>query len=57
VKGAFTDAVKARQGAFELADNGTIFLDEIGELSPDLQPSCFAPWTSARPSAWALTSH
>jgi len=37
-KGAFTDAVKARQGAFELADNGTIFLDEIGELSPDLQP-------------------
>jgi len=37
-KGAFTDAVKARQGAFELADNGTIFLDEIGELSLDLQP-------------------
>jgi DNA-binding NtrC family response regulator len=37
-KGAFTDAVKARQGAFELSDNGTIFLDEIGELSLDLQP-------------------
>ncbi|NTW60145.1 MAG: sigma 54-dependent Fis family transcriptional regulator [Nitrospirae bacterium] len=37
-KGAFTDAVKVRQGAFELADKGTIFLDEIGELSPDLQP-------------------
>jgi transcriptional regulator with PAS, ATPase and Fis domain len=37
-KGAFTDAVKSRQGAFELADGGTIFLDEIGELSPDLQP-------------------
>jgi DNA-binding NtrC family response regulator len=37
-KGAFTDAVKARPGAFELADNGTIFLDEIGELSLDLQP-------------------
>jgi transcriptional regulator with PAS, ATPase and Fis domain len=37
-KGAFTDAIKARQGAFELADNGTIFLDEIGELSLDLQP-------------------
>jgi len=37
-KGAFTDAVKARQGAFELADNGAIFLDEIGELSLDLQP-------------------
>jgi DNA-binding NtrC family response regulator len=37
-KGAFTDAVKTRQGAFELADSGTIFLDEIGELSLDLQP-------------------
>ena len=37
-KGAFTDAVKFRQGAFELADSGTIFLDEIGELSLDLQP-------------------
>ncbi|HUJ17139.1 MAG TPA: sigma 54-interacting transcriptional regulator [Nitrospirota bacterium] len=37
-KGAFTDAVKSRQGAFELADNGTLFLDEIGELAPPLQP-------------------
>ncbi len=37
-KGAFTDAVKSRQGAFELANNGTLFLDEIGELSPALQP-------------------
>jgi DNA-binding NtrC family response regulator len=37
-KGAFTDAVKTRQGAFELADGGTMFLDEIGELSLDLQP-------------------
>ncbi len=37
-KGAFTDAVKARQGAFELAQGGTIFLDEIGELTPSLQP-------------------
>ncbi len=37
-KGAFTDAVKTRPGAFELADGGTIFLDEIGELSLDLQP-------------------
>ena len=37
-KGAFTDAVKSRQGAFELAQDGTIFLDEIGELTPTLQP-------------------
>ena len=37
-KGAFTDAVKMRLGAFELAHGGTIFLDEIGELSLELQP-------------------
>ncbi len=37
-KGAFTDAVKSRQGAFELADGGTLFLDEIGELALALQP-------------------
>jgi DNA-binding NtrC family response regulator len=37
-KGAFTDAVKSRQGAIELADGGTLFLDEIGELTPVLQP-------------------
>ncbi len=37
-KGAFTGAVKARKGAFEEATGGTIFLDEIGELTPDLQP-------------------
>ena len=38
VKGAFTGANNDRQGAFELADGGTVFLDEIGDLSPDLQP-------------------
>src|SRR5207237_9593802 len=37
-KGAFTGAVTARQGAFELANGGTVFLDELGELSLDLQP-------------------
>ncbi|HUQ03160.1 MAG TPA: sigma 54-interacting transcriptional regulator [Kofleriaceae bacterium] len=37
-KGAFTGAASARTGAFEAATGGTIFLDEIGELSPDLQP-------------------
>jgi formate hydrogenlyase transcriptional activator len=36
-KGAFTGAVALRQGRFELADGGTIFLDEIGDLSPDIQ--------------------
>ncbi|MBD3290310.1 response regulator [candidate division KSB1 bacterium] len=37
VKGAFTGALKDRSGKFELADGGTIFLDEIGDLREDLQ--------------------
>jgi len=37
-RGAFTGAVEARPGVFELADGGTIFLDEIGELPLELQP-------------------
>ncbi|MFC1683627.1 PEP-CTERM-box response regulator transcription factor [Candidatus Zixiibacteriota bacterium] len=36
-KGAFTGAVERRKGKFEIANGGTIFLDEIGELSPALQ--------------------
>ncbi|HVZ89787.1 MAG TPA: sigma-54 dependent transcriptional regulator [Polyangia bacterium] len=37
-RGAFTGAVSSRQGVFEAAAGGTVFLDEIGELSIDLQP-------------------
>ncbi|MCB9558305.1 MAG: sigma 54-interacting transcriptional regulator [Deltaproteobacteria bacterium] len=37
-KGAFTGATEQRQGAFELADGGTLFIDEIGELALELQP-------------------
>jgi NtrC-family two-component system response regulator AlgB len=37
VRGAFTGAMKDRQGRFEMADGGTIFLDEIGELSSSIQ--------------------
>jgi two-component system, NtrC family, response regulator AlgB len=37
VKGAFTGAVKDRQGRFEAADEGSIFLDEIGELGQPIQ--------------------
>jgi len=36
-KGAFTGAHKSRMGRFEMASGGTIFLDEIGEMSPALQ--------------------
>ena len=37
VKGAFTGAIQARPGRFELANGGAIFLDEIGDMSPKLQ--------------------
>jgi DNA-binding NtrC family response regulator len=36
-KGAFTDARSQRKGIFEIADGGTIFLDEIGDTSPKIQ--------------------
>jgi len=36
-KGAFTGAVSARKGRFVVADGGTVFLDEVGEISPSMQ--------------------
>jgi transcriptional regulator with GAF, ATPase, and Fis domain len=38
VKGAFSGAVRDRNGRFQLADGGTLFLDEIGDLPPEIQP-------------------
>src|SRR5438067_1472815 len=37
VRGAFTGAVRAKEGLLAIAQGGTVFLDEIGELPPDLQ--------------------
>jgi two-component system, NtrC family, response regulator HupR/HoxA len=37
MKGAFTGAVKDKKGLFEVADGGTFFLDEVGDMSPALQ--------------------
>jgi DNA-binding NtrC family response regulator len=37
-KGAFTDAKERKQGLFEIADRGSVFLDEIGDLAVELQP-------------------
>ena len=37
VKGSFTGAIKDKKGLFEVANRGTLFIDEIGEMSPNLQ--------------------
>ena len=43
-KGAFTGALERRKGKFDSANGGSLFLDEIGELSLSLQPNpCLSP--------------
>jgi two-component system NtrC family response regulator len=42
VKGAFTGANQNKEGLLAMAEGGTIFLDEVGELPVDLQAKCFA---------------
>ena len=37
-RGAFTDAKQAKRGLFEVAGRGTLFLDEVGEIAPEVQP-------------------
>ncbi len=52
-KGAFTGANQQRRGKFEMAEGGTIFLDEIGDISPKLQVDLCACCRSAASTAWA----
>jgi transcriptional regulator with PAS, ATPase and Fis domain len=56
VRGAFTGAVRDKAGLFEVAGNGTIFLDEIGEVAPTVRPSCSGRCRSVRFVASALSA-
>jgi transcriptional regulator with GAF, ATPase, and Fis domain len=47
-RGAYTGAVTARAGAFETAQGGTVFLDEIGELPPAMQPKLLRALETSR---------
>jgi DNA-binding NtrC family response regulator len=47
-KGAFTDAREQKRGLLEIADTGTFFLDEVGDLAPDLQPKLLKALESRR---------
>ena len=60
-KGAFTGAISQKVGRFELAHQGTLFLDEVGDIPPELQPKLLrvlagagvrAPGRHARRSRW-----
>ena len=51
-KGAFTGAVTQKIGRFEMADSGTLFLDEVGDIPPALQPKLLRVFKSKSSSAW-----
>jgi formate hydrogenlyase transcriptional activator len=51
-KGAFTGATQLRLARFEMADGGTIFLDEVGELLPDTQVAFLRVLQNRNLSKW-----
>ena len=50
-RGAFTSAIKQRKGKFEQASGGTLFMDEIGDMSLAAQAKVLRPCKSARSAA------
>ena len=55
-KGAFTGAIAQKVGRMELADQGTLFLDEVGDIPSKFNRSCCGPYRSANLNDWeALT--
>jgi len=55
-KGAFTAAHQRKQGKLELANGGTVFLDEIGEMQPLLRTKLLGLCKSTRLNGWGGTS-
>jgi formate hydrogenlyase transcriptional activator len=51
-KGAFTGALTQKRGRFELADRGSLFLDEIGDISLDLQPKLLVRYKNRNSNVW-----
>ena len=51
-KGAFTGAICQKIGRLELSDQGTLFLDEVGDVPPEIQPKLCALCRSANSSDW-----
>jgi DNA-binding NtrC family response regulator len=51
-KGAFTSAIKQRKGKFEQAHGGSLFLDEVGDMSLSARPRCCAPCRNIRFQGW-----
>ena len=54
-KGAFTGASTSKPGKFEQADKGTVFLDEIGDVLPNIQVKLLRFSRSANSSGWEAT--
>jgi len=51
-KGAFTGATMTRRGKFELADQGTLFLDEVGDMSLDAEAKLLRALEAGERSVW-----
>jgi formate hydrogenlyase transcriptional activator len=53
-KGAFTGAISSQVGRLELANRGSVFLDEIGEVATELQPTLLRVLQEGRTPGWGL---